>query len=163
MLFKAFGGKSNTVNGIALPALLLFVPAVGLPVLLWSIGLLALAFMANAAVDNLTHQAGNSIFERWGAWSDARTSWLNKYKPGSWQASKPVARFPLSTTALVALTDFWHAADNVYLTAYLVGAMLLGAWLGAAGSLPWVLAVAVVNAAGGGVFQLCCRWFRIVK
>lgn len=41
-------------------------------------------------------------------------------------------------------TDFWHAADSVYLTAYLLGAMLLGTWLGPVQAWPWVLAVVLV-------------------
>lgn len=53
--------------------------------------LLALAYVAKAACDNLTHQAGNSIFERWGPWFDARTSWKNKYAAGSWEAGAPLA------------------------------------------------------------------------
>lgn len=153
--------QGNTVNSIALPALLLFVPQAGPAVLAWAIGLLALGFVAKAAVDVLTHQAGNNVFERWGAWFDARTSWKNKYR--AYDAGDLGPRFPLATTALVLLTDFWHAADSVYLTAYLLGAMLLGAWLGPAGAWPWVLAVVAVKAAGGGVFQACYRWFRLVK
>jgi hypothetical protein len=112
------------------------------------IGLLVLAFVAKAACDNLTHQAGNSIFEKWGAWFDTRVSWLNKYKPGSWPTA-PVPRFPGSTTVFAWATDFWHAADSVYLTAYLVGAMLLGAWLGA-----------VALGAGGGCGE-GRRWWRV--
>jgi hypothetical protein len=125
--------------------------------------LLALAHVAKAACDNLTHQQGNSIFERWGPWFDARTSWLNKYKPGSWEAGKAVARFLGSTTVFVALTDFWHAADSLYLTAYLLGAMLLGSWLGPVQALPWLLALAAVKGGGGALFQLCYRLFRINK
>jgi hypothetical protein len=129
--------------------------------LLAAIGLLIVAYVAKAAIDNLTHQAGNSIFEKWGKWFDARTSWLNKYKAGSWQAGAAVPRFLGSTTVFVWLTDFWHAADSAYLTAYLLGAMLLGAWLGPVQAWPWVLAVVVVKGAGGGVFQACYRLFRI--
>ena len=59
------------------------------------------------------------------------------------------------------LTDFWHAADGVYLTACLLGAMLLGAWLGPVQAWPWVLAVALVKAGGSSVFQACYRLFRV--
>lgn len=131
--------------------------------LLASLLLLGLAHVAKAAVDNLTHQAGNSVFERWGPWFDARTSWLNKYKPGSWQAGKAVARFLGSTTVFVALTDFWHTADSAYLTAYLVGAMLLGSWLGPVQVLPWALAVVAVKVGGGALFELCYRLFKVRK
>jgi hypothetical protein len=147
------------LNSFALPLLLM------LRVNSWelgaAIGLLVLAFVAKAAIDTLTHQAGNNIFEKWGAWFDARVSWLNKYKPGSWEAGAPVPRFLGSTTVFAWATDFWHAADSFYLTSYLIGAMLLGAYLGAAGAWPWVLAVAVVKGAGGGVFQVCYRLFRV--
>jgi hypothetical protein len=151
------------LNSFALPLLL----AVQLPAISYqlaiAIGLLVLAFVSKAAIDTLTHQASNNIFEKWGAWFDARVSWLNKYKPGSWEAGAPVPRFLGSTTVFAWATDFWHAADSLYLTSYLVGAMLLGAWLGAAGAWPWVLAVAMVKGAGGGVFQACYRLFRINK
>jgi hypothetical protein len=153
--------KARKLNSFALPLLL----STQLPVsnyqLAIAIGLLILAYVAKAAIDNLTHQAGNSIFEKWGAWFDARVSWLNKYKAGSWEAGAPVPRFSGSTTVFVWLTDFWHAADSVYLTAYLVGAMLLGAWLGPVQAWPWLLAIVLVKGAGGGVFQLCYRLFRI--
>jgi len=149
----------TTLNSFALPALVTTQLPIGY--LLAAIGLLVVAYVAKAAIDNLTHQAGNSIFEQWGQWFDARVSWLNKYKPGSWEAGAPVPRFLGSTTVFVWLTDFWHAADSVYLTAYLLGAMLLGAWLGPVQAWPWVLAVALVKGAGGGVFQVCYRLFRI--
>ena len=145
---------STTIHSFALPTL----AASELPI---AIGLLVVAYVAKAAIDNLTHQAGNSIFEQWGQWFDARVSWLNKYKPGSWEAGAPVPRFLGSTTVFVWLTDFWHAADSVYLTAYLLGAMLLGAWLGPVQAWPWVLAVVLVKGGGGGVFQACYRLFRI--
>ncbi|MFD1874283.1 hypothetical protein [Hymenobacter bucti] len=103
--------------------------------------LLALAHVAKAAVDTLTHQAGNDIFERLGPWFDARTSWLNKYKAGSWELGTPVPRFLGSTTVFAFVTDFWHAADMVYLTSYAAGAGLLGilvvtssGWVVAAGA-----------------------------
>lgn len=115
--------------------------------------------MAKAACDNLTHQAGNSIFEAWGPWFDARTSWKRKYK--NYDAGDLRPRFWLSTTALVLFTDFWHAADSVYLTAYLAGGALLGCWLAQAGPLAWVLALAAVKAGGGAVFQACYRLFRV--
>lgn len=128
-----------------------------------AVALLLLAYVAKAAIDVLTHQAGNNVFEQWGPWFDARTSWKNKYAPGSWEAGAPRPRFPGSTGPLVLLTDFWHAADAVYLSCYLAGAMLLGA------ALPpvwwwWLLAFAGVKAAGGAVFQLFyTRVFRIKK
>jgi hypothetical protein len=152
---------AGSAYGFALPVLV----AGQLPIgyLLAAIGLLVVAYVAKAAIDNLTHQAGNSIFEKWGKWFDARVSWLNKYKPGSWEAGAKQPRFLGSTTVFVWLTDFWHAADSVYLTAYLVGGMLLGAWLGPAGAWPWLLAVALVKGGGGALFQACYRLFRITK
>jgi hypothetical protein len=123
--------------------------------------LLALAHIAKAACDNLTHQAGNSIFEKWGSWFDARTSWLNKYKPGSWEAGAPVPRFLGSTTVLVFLTDFWHAADAVYLTTYAAGAGLMGITLASDSRWVWLLALAAVKAGGGGVFQVCYKLFQV--
>jgi hypothetical protein len=150
------GGPDKPASPAALNSFALPVLAAGqLPIgyLLAAIVLLLVAYVAKAA--------GNSIFEKWGKWFDARVSWLNKYKPGSWEAGAKQPRFLGSTTVFVGLTDFWHAADSVYLTAYLLGAMLLGAWLGPAGAWPWLLAVALVKGLGGGVFQTCYRLFRI--
>jgi len=72
---------ASRLNSFALPVL----AAGQLPIgyLLAAIGLLLVAYVAKAAIDNLTHQAGNSVFERWGKWFDARVSWLNKYQPGN--------------------------------------------------------------------------------
>lgn len=117
--------------------------------------------MAKAAIDTLTHQAGNNVFEQWGPWFDARTSWKNKYAAGNWEAGAPKPRFWLSTTALVLVTDFWHLADSVYLPAYLAGGALLGCWLSAHGVWWWVAALAAVKAGGRGLFQVCYRLFRI--
>jgi hypothetical protein len=50
------------------------------------------------------------------------------------------------------------------LTCYLLGAMLLGAWLGPVQAWPWVLAVVLVKGGGGGaLFQACYRLFRTTK
>jgi len=127
--------------------------------LIAAILLLVLAHVAKATVDIITHQEGNNIFEKWGAFYDARTSWKRKYK--DYDAGDLRPRFLGSTTVLVLFTDFWHLADSVYLTAYLMGGVLLGYWLMPAG--PWVmlLAVAAVKAGGGGVFQFCYRAFRV--
>ncbi|MGI4862759.1 MAG: hypothetical protein ACRYFZ_02475 [Janthinobacterium lividum] len=163
-LFLWKGGPtkpSTTLNSFILPALLLVQLPINNYQLAIAIGLLILAYVAKAAIDTLTHQAGNNIFERWGKWFDTRTSWLNKYKPGSWEAGAPVPRFLGSTTVFAWATDFWHAADSVYLTSYLLGAMLLGAWLGPVQAWPWVLVVVLVKGGGGGVFQGCYRLFRI--
>jgi hypothetical protein len=131
--------------------------------LLAAILLLALAHVAKAACDNLTHQQGNSVFEQWGPWFDARTSWKNKYAAGSWEAGAPRPRFWLSTTVLVLVTDFWHAADAVYLTAYAAGAGLLGITLASANPTAWLLALGAVKAGGGALFQVCYRLFRVKK
>jgi hypothetical protein len=82
--------------------------------------LLTVAATAKAAVDSLTHQAGNCVFEQFGPWWDARTSWKNKYKDYDNGDMRPA--FPGAKGPLVLLTDFWHFADFVYLTAYLLSA-----------------------------------------
>ncbi|MFC7669280.1 hypothetical protein ACFQT0_19425 [Hymenobacter humi] len=90
-------------------------------------------------------------------------AWLNKYAPGSWQAGAKRPRFWLSTTVLVFVTDFWHFADSLYLTAYLVGAMMLGAALASESYQVWALAILAVKAGGGGVFEGSYFLFRIKK
>jgi hypothetical protein len=128
-----------------------------------AIVLLVMAYAAKAAVDTLTHQAGNNVFEHLGKWFDARTSWLNKYAPGSWETGAPRPRFWLSTTVFVFLTDFWHTADSIFLSAYLAGAFLLGVALANATPEMWGLALLAVKAGGGGVFQALYYLFRIKK
>jgi hypothetical protein len=104
--------------------------------------MLAIAGVAKAAVDELTHQEDNNVFIKRGAWYDARTSWKLKYK--DYDAGDLRPRFFKSTTWFVLFTDFWHAADAVYLTSYMLGSMSLAlglaAWLGLPASLPWQLA-----------------------
>lgn len=81
----------TTLNSFALPVLLL-VPAARPHLLLAACLPLALTYVTKATVDTRTHQAGNNIFECWGAWFYARTNWLNKYKLGSWPGA-PKPRF----------------------------------------------------------------------
>ncbi|WP_216726124.1 hypothetical protein [Hymenobacter siberiensis] len=116
--------------------------------------LLGIAATAKAAVDTLTHQAGNNIFEAMGSWWDARTSWKNKYKPGSWEAGHPTPRFWGSTSLFVFVTDFWHFADFIYLTAFLLSGLLCG--LAIADSPWWAVPLVVLTykAAFGAVFEL---------
>jgi hypothetical protein len=85
---------------------------------------IAVAGSAKSAVDILTHQPDNNIFSAKGPWYDARTSWKLKYK--DYDAGDLTPRFWGSTKWLVMLTDFWHAADSVYLQLYALGFYLLG-------------------------------------
>lgn len=149
--------KSDRLNSLALPLLALHFAPELMHALLIAGGLLAVAALAKAAIDVLTHQPDNNIFAALGKWWDARTSWLNKYKSGSWEMGAPVPRFWGSTGPLVWLTDWWHFADFVYLTAFLVGGLLLGR--ATAGGPWWWLAVAVVGVkvGFGVVFELGYR------
>ena len=117
--------------------------------------LLALAAIAKAAVDVLTHAEGANIFEQLGPWWDARTSWKRKYWDYDSGDLRP--RFWGSKTVLVALTDFWHLTDFVYLSAYLVGALLLGAALAGQPGWVWLVTAAGVKAGFGGVFEVFYR------
>lgn len=129
--------------------------------------MLAAAGVAKAAIDVLTHQAGNNIFERLGPWWDARTSWKRKYK--DYDAGDLRPRFPGAKSWLVMLTDFWHAADTVYLTSYALGFMLLTATLflglGTERAGIWCLpALALARVYVSGLFELFyTRIFRINK
>lgn len=121
--------------------------------------LFAMAAVAKAAVDILTHQAGANVFEVLGPWWDARTSWKRKYR--DYDAGDLRPRFWGSTGPLVLLTDFWHLADAVYLTTYYSAAFALGVAL-ASGSVWWFpVALAGQKLYFGAVFELCYqRLFR---
>jgi hypothetical protein len=76
---------------------------------------LALAAGANATMDVLSFRFERSVFAAIPAhrqWLDPRISWTNK-----WQGGDPARgeAFPLSSTALVGLTDAWHLAKSVML------------------------------------------------
>jgi hypothetical protein len=97
---------------------------------------LLVAGTAKAAVDILTHQEGNNVFEALGAWWDARTSWKRKYK--DYDGGDQSAAFPGSKGWLVLFTDFWHLADSVYLTFYALGFFAAGYYCGTC-DLDWQL------------------------
>ncbi|MBN8525987.1 MAG: hypothetical protein J0M02_11680 [Planctomycetes bacterium] len=79
--------------------------------------LLALILAAgfNAVMDTLSFRYDRSVFAAFPAqrpWLDPRVSWTNK-----WQDGDPARgeAFPLSSTALVGLTDAWHLAKSCML------------------------------------------------
>jgi hypothetical protein len=118
--------------------------------------LFALAGVSKAAVDILTHQEGNNIFESRGGWYDARTSWKLKYKDYDKGDLRP--RFLGSTTVFVMFTDFWHAADAVYLAAFHIGGLLLGMLVGKlVGPAPLSMLVLLASSRllFSGCFELC--------
>jgi hypothetical protein len=117
--------------------------------------LFALAGISKAAVDILTHQEGANIFEAKGPWYDARTSWKLKYKDYDKGDLRP--RFLGATNVFVMFTDFWHAADAVYLASYHLGGAALGALLVTMGAGP-ALIVALLASSRlifSGCFELC--------
>ena len=117
--------------------------------------LLALAGVAKSAVDILTHQPDNNTLSARGGWFDARLSWKLKYKDYDKGDLRP--RFLGSKTWLVSLTDFWHAADAVYLLTYGGGNLLLGA---AAVMLPFPLIKGLaLFAVGRLLFGVCFEFF----
>ncbi|RZK31427.1 MAG: hypothetical protein EOO63_04220 [Hymenobacter sp.] len=80
---KADTDTANTDTGGSPKIILASTREKGLADFFAAILLLALAYVAKASIDTLTHQAGNNVFEKWGLWFDARTSWKNKYTVGS--------------------------------------------------------------------------------
>lgn len=94
---------------------------------------LVLAAGANAVMDALSFRYDRSVFAACPGrqWLDPHLSWRNKWHDGDPARGEA---FPLSSTALVAATDAWHAAKAVMLLA-LFAAVLLPCTL--AWSLPW--------------------------
>lgn len=134
------------------------------PFLLIGTAFILLAGLAKAAVDVMSHQEDNNIFINWGAWFDIRTSWKRKYKNYDSGDMRPA--FWRSEDVLVALTDFWHAADFVYLKAYLIGAGVGAVGIYKAGGPWWAYLAGVCWSAlvMGAVFELTySRYFRINK
>lgn len=123
--------------------------------------LLTVAAIAKAAVDVLTHQEGNNFFEQFGSWWDARTSWKNKYKDYDKGDLSP--RFRGSTTVLVALTDFWHFADFIYLSAYLAAGLVFGIALHDFAWWRIMLFALAIKGAFSVVFEFWYRKFRLKK
>lgn len=104
---------------------------------------LALAALANAVMDAEAHHHPRTIWGRWamgqGRWArfwrtwSGRDSWQNKH---TWGQGRPWIVQVMLKTALVPITDLWHAAQFAFLTA-MQSAMLLPAltYLGIIG--PW--------------------------
>lgn len=92
--------------------------------------LVALAGMFKGFADTLLHHFSTSIFKdknpyKWNPYE----SWRAKYKNGDPLQGEA---FPLSTTLLVALTDWWHRFD-------LARIMLMCLAIGVATQLEWNL------------------------
>lgn len=64
-----------------------------------------LAGIVNSVMDTLRDKFSGSIFSEWGSYWNPAESWKNKWKNGDPAQGE---RFPLSSTALVFLTDAWH-------------------------------------------------------
>jgi hypothetical protein len=76
---------------------------------------LVLAAGANATMDVLSFRFDRSVFASFTGqrqWLDPRVSWTNKWKDGDPRQGEA---FPLSSTALVGLTDAWHLAKSAML------------------------------------------------
>lgn len=93
-------------------------------------GLLLLAGLANGVMDTLQFHYSASIFPQGEGetllgqprqfW-DPAISWQNKY--ADWPTdTRP--RFPLAKTALVFLTDGWHLAQFIMLTAFTLACLI---------------------------------------
>lgn len=81
-----------------------------------SILCMIIAGIANAVMDaNRLRYIGDG----W-PFADWRTSWLRKYR--DWPEDKR-ARFPLSKSILVWLTDLWHLAQQIMLVAFCAAAV----------------------------------------
>ena len=76
------------------------------------------AALAKAVMDR--SEEGTLIFNPAGYWHKNK-SWQRKWRPGS---NWTVEAFPMSTTALVFLTDGWHLAQFVFLNA-IIGSIFL--------------------------------------
>jgi hypothetical protein len=76
-----------------------------------SIILVFLAGILNASMDVVSSRWDKSIFKKkfikYEKFFNPKISWLNKYKNGVPALGE---KFPLSSTSLVFLTDWWHLA-----------------------------------------------------
>lgn len=90
-----------------------------------SLALLLVAGIAKAVQDTVQFRYVDSVFAKMPAWfhkwADPAFSWRNKHKNGD-PAQGP--RFWFSTTLLVWLTDLWHFAQTIELTAVQVAIAL---------------------------------------
>jgi len=82
-------------------------------VAVFSVLMLVCATASNAVMDTLSFRFSSSVFAAFPAsrgWLDPQVSWHNKWKDGERSHGEA---FPLSSTALVPLTDAWHLAKSV--------------------------------------------------
>lgn len=122
--------------------------------------LLALAGAANGVMDTLQFHYSASVFPRgedetllgrdrqfW----DPDQSWRNKYR--EWPHDKRPA-FVGATTYFVFLTDGWHLAQMIMLTAFQLGLLLPLGWRYRWRWWHLVLGLLVAKVVFGGAFQL---------
>lgn len=136
-----------------------------IPVLL----LLLLAGLAKAVADTLQFHYRDSIFPQAAttrllgltrAWYDPAQSWRNKYRsyPEDQRPAFPGAKGPL-----VFLTDAWHFAQMVMLSALQLAALLPLVQLY---GLPWwwvVVGLAIAKVLFGGAFEAAYQRYLIRK
>ena len=127
-----------------------------LKTVLFSLALLILAAAADGLMDKLQFRYSGSVFEKRAAahrqWLDPRLSWHNKWKNGD---PKQGEAFPLSSSALVGLTDAWHALKSLAISCVILAFILPFCKL--LPGLPWTFWVGVFFALHllyGAVFEL---------
>jgi hypothetical protein len=126
----------------------------GCGVPLFSLAMFALAAASNAVMDTLQFRYERSVFARWEScrqWLDPQVSWRNKWKNGDPQQGEA---FPLSSTALVAVTDAWHLAKSVMLFSLAVAIVAPFTRLIRLRWPAWVLVVLGMKLVFGLVFEL---------
>ncbi len=120
--------------------------------------LLALAAAVNGAMDRMQFRYGESVFAKapasWQGWLNPQVSWHNKWKNGDRTQGEA---FPLSSTALVGLTDGWHFLKSLMISLLILAAlaplsqMVRLAWWG------WGLAFFGLYLIWGAAFELVFR------
>lgn len=87
--------------------------------------LITIAAILNASMDVVSIKWGKSFFNKrlskYSQFFNPQLSWKNKWKNGD---PKQGEKFPLSSTALVFLTDWWHLAKTSMILCFSLGIVL---------------------------------------
>lgn len=129
-----------------------------LAVAVFSVTMLVLAAAGSAVMDTLQSRYSVSVFSglpQYGQWFDPVKSWRNKWKDGDPSNGEA---FPLSSTALVSMTDAWHFFKTVTVFSILLAVLAPFTLIVSLSRIRWLAIFAGLYLLYGLVFESFYGW-----